>query len=223
MSDILIRSFALERAALVEDGDGRTLAIRAVPWDTEIRISATEWESFDPHAFDAQIRAANRVPLTLGHPASSNGSVNSPEVDLRSILIGGLTAMESRGDGLHVTARAATTAVANDALTLYNDGVLDQVSVGFIPVPRGGTVRQERAGGGVLLRRVAARLDHLALVVRGAYGVDARILAARAEDDEVATKAPEGPSPAELRAAADVARARDMEFARMLGRHRPRS
>ncbi len=221
MPDILIRSFTLERAALVEDGDGRTLAIRAVPWDTEVRISATEWESFDPHAFDAQIRAANRVPLTLGHPASSNGSVNSPEVDLRSILIGGLTTMESRSDGLHVTARAATTAVANDALTLYNDGVLDQVSVGFIPLAKG-TARQERAGGGVLLRRVAARLDHLALVVRGAYGADAKILAARAEDDEAETKPPEGPSPAEQRAAADAARARDMEFARMLGRHRPR-
>ncbi len=221
MTDILIRSFALERAAVVEDGDGRTLAIRAVPWDTEVRISATEWESFDPHAFDAQIRAANRVPLTLGHPASSNGSVNSPDVDLRAILIGGLTAMESQADGLHVMARAATTAVANDALTLYNDGVLDQVSVGFIPEPRG-TVRSERAGGGVLLRRVAARLDHLALVVRGAYGADARILAARAEDDEAATKAPEGPSLAEQRAAADAARARDMEFARRMGRHRPR-
>lgn len=221
MPDILIRSFTLERAALVEDGDGRTLAIRAVPWDTEVRISATEWESFDPHAFDAQIRAANRVPLTLGHPASSNGSVNSPEVDLRSILIGGLTTMESRSDGLHVTARAATTAVANDALTLYNDGVLDQVSVGFIPLAKG-TARQERAGGGVLLRRVAARLDHLALVVRGAYGADAKILAARAEDDEAEMKPPEGPSPAEQRAAADAARARDMEFARMLGRHRPR-
>lgn len=221
MTDILIRSFALERAALVEDGDGRTLAIRAVPWDTEVRISATEWESFDPHAFDAQIRAANRVPLTLGHPASSNGSVNSPEVDLRSILIGGLTTMESRGDGLHVTARAATTAVANDALTLYHDGVLDQVSVGFIPVPRG-TLRQERAGGGVLLRRVAARLDHLALVVRGAYGADAKILAARAEDDDADTRAPEGPTPAEQRAAADAARQRDMEFSRRMGRHRPR-
>lgn len=219
--EILIRSFALERAALVEDGDGRTLAIRAVPWDTEVRISATEWESFDPHAFDAQIRAANRVPLTLGHPASSNGSVNSPEVDLRSILIGGLTAMESRAEGLHVTARAATTAVANDALTLYNDGVLDQVSVGFIPVPRG-TVRSERAGGGVLLRRVAARLDHLALVVRGAYGDDAKILAARAEDDEAATKAAEGPSPAEQRAAAAAARQRDMDKAQILARHRPR-
>lgn len=221
MPDILIRSFTLERAALLEDGDGRTLAIRAVPWDTEIRISGTEWESFDPHAFDAQIRAANRVPLTLGHPASSNGSVNSPEVDLRSILIGGLTTMESRADGLHVTARAASTAVANDALTLYNDGVLDQVSVGFIPVERG-TVRQERPGGGVLLRRIAARLDHLALVVRGAYGADARILAARAEDDEAETKPPVGPTPAEQRAAADAARARDMEYARMLGRHRPR-
>jgi phage head maturation protease len=220
MSDILIRSFTLERAALVEDGDGRTLAIQAVPWDTEVRISATEWESFDPHTFDAQIRAANRVPLTLGHPTSSNGSVNSPEVDLRSILIGGLTTMESRGEGLHVTARAATTAVANDALTLYKDGVLDQVSVGFFPLAKG-TVRQERPGGGVLLRRVAARLDHLALVVRGAYGADAKILASRAEDD-AETKPPEGPSPAEQRAAADAARARDMEFARMLGRHRPR-
>jgi uncharacterized protein len=174
--DVLIRSFALVRGASTEDG--RTLSIRAVPWDTEIQIGPGTVESFDPHSFDGQLRAANRVKLTLGHPKPGDLLTNS--------LIGSLSAMEARSDGLHVQARMATSTVANEALTLVNDGVIDQVSIGFIDV----RTDRSRRGDTTVLRRTAARLDHLALVGAGAYGDGAKVLAVRDND---------GPSLADLR------------------------
>lgn len=172
------RSFALTRDATATD-DGRTLTIRAVPWETEAIIGRDTVELFDPHSFDAQLRAAGRLKLTLGHPRPGDLLTDS--------LIGTLTKMESRPDGLHVQARVATSKAATEALTLINDEVLDEVSIGFIDI------RTERAKRGTttVLRRMAARLDHLALVGAGAYGEGAKILAVREE--------PTGPSLSDLR------------------------
>lgn len=171
------RSFALTRDATSEDG--RTLSIRAVPWETEAEIGRDTVELFDPHAFDAQLRAAGRLKLTLGHPL--------PGQLLTDSLIGSLTSMESRADGLHVQARVASSTAATEALALINDGVLDEVSIGFIDLR---TARSKRDNVTVL-RRMAARLHHLAVVGAGAYGDGARILAVREE--------PTGPSLADLR------------------------
>jgi HK97 family phage prohead protease len=171
MNELHVRSFALVRNAATSE-DGRTLSIRAVPWDTEIPLGADQWESFDPHAFDAQLRAANRVKLTLGHPRPGDRLTDS--------LIGSLQAMSAGPDGLDVEARVASSSAANEALALVNDGVLDQVSIGFFDLR---TDRQKRAAGGTLHRRVAARLDHLALVGEGAYGEAAKVLAVRAAED----------------------------------------
>ncbi len=206
MTDILIRSFALERAVIADNeaGDGRTLSIRAVPWDEEIRIGESEWESFAPGAFDAQLRAAARVPLTLNHPRPGDVLTNS--------LIGNLRSMESQSDGLHVVARMASSTVATEALTLVNDGVLDEVSIGFVDVH---TARSARQGGGTLLRRTAARLDHLALVRAGAYGQGARVLAVRAEGE---TDPPPPVEKPERSFDAEAARRRDVEYARIAGR-----
>lgn len=179
MHELHTRSFALVRNAAAGD-DGRTLSIRAVPWDTEIQIGPAEFESFDRGAFDAQLRAAGRLKLTLGHP--------KPGDRLTDSLIGNLTAMEARADGLHVQARVASSSAATEALALVNDGVLDQVSIGFIDLRS----KREPRPGGTLFRRMAARLDHLALVGEGAYGEGAKVLAIREE--------PTGPTLADLRA-----------------------
>jgi uncharacterized protein len=168
MNEILIRSYALERA-VASDGDGRTLSIRAVPWDTETQLATDVWEAFDSHAFDAQLRAAARLKLTLGHPSGGL---------LTDSLIGNLGSMESRADGLHLEARVASSTTAGQALALVNDGVLDQVSIGFIDLR---TERSKRGDGGTLLRRMAARLDHVALVGTGQYGEGAKVLSVRDE------------------------------------------
>lgn len=181
MPEVLTRSYALVRAATADDG--RTLAIQAVPWDTEIQIGPGEWESFDRAAFDPQLPAASRLTLTLGHPRPGDLLTDS--------LIGRLASMEAGPEGLLVQARVASTGVANEALTLVNDGILDQVSIGFIDLK---PTKQQRQGGGTLWRRVAARLDHVALVAAGAYGDGAKVLAVRQEEERT------GPTLADLRA-----------------------
>jgi HK97 family phage prohead protease len=182
MNEILIRSYALERA-VTSEGDGRTLSIRAVPWDTEAVIGPDTVEVFDPGAFDKQIRAARHIKLTLGHPRPGDLLTNS--------LIGSVSALESRKDGLHVQARMASSSTATEALALVNDGVLDQVSIGFV---NHGTEVRKLDNGGTVLRRMVAHLDHLALVDAGAYGEGAKVLAVREE--------PTGPTLADLRALA---------------------
>lgn len=190
MSDdrLLIRAFALERAE--PTGDGRTLIMRAVPYEYEIEsaqgLRPGEREVFTRGAFDAQVRTASapgRVKLTLAHPRPGDVLTNS--------LVGVLTRMEDRTDGLYVEGRMATSSVANDALALVNDGVLDQVSVGFVPL----ATKREQGDGFTVLRRVRAHMDHLALLPAGAYGDQAKVLAVREEPDEE----PDTPTLADLR------------------------
>lgn len=191
MSDdrVLIRAFALERAE--PTGDGRTLVMRAVPYEYEIRsaqgLKPGEREVFSRGAFDTQIRttsAPGRIKLTLAHPR--------PDQRLTDSLVGVLTSMEDRADGLYVEGRMATSSVANDTLALVNDGVLDQVSVGFVPL----NTRREQGDGYSILRRVRAHMDHLALLPAGAYGDQAKVLAVREEADG---EEPLGPTLADLR------------------------
>lgn len=178
---VLIRSFVLERAET--EGDGRSLLIRAVPYDYEAQVASDVWENFAPGAFDHQLPAMHRVKLTLGHPKVGQLLTDS--------LIGLLSnATGSDQTGLQLHARMATTTTAGEALALVNDGVLDEVSIGFRALA---TERSKRAAGGTLLRRTKAQLDHVALVPAGAYGDGAKVLSVRDND---------GPTLADLRALA---------------------
>lgn len=168
MSEILVRQFHLERADVATDGDGHTLVMRAVPWDQEATIGPNTVELFDRGAFNAQVPAAHRVPFTLGHPKEG--------MKLNDYLIGRFLSMTPDDDGLNVEARVARTTAGEEALQLYADGVLDEVSIGFRDL---GT-KETRRGVTRVLRRMKAHLDHLALVPSGAYGqVGAKVLAMR--------------------------------------------
>jgi HK97 family phage prohead protease len=180
MTDILVRHFALERAEVGGD-DGRTLEIKAVPYGHEVLLESGELETFAPGAFQRQLSAMHRVKLTLQHPSRSPGQ------PLTNILVGGIKEGWETPDGLYVRARMGTSTVANDALALVNDGILDEVSVGFADL---GTKRGRRNGRTTLLRQ-RGHMDHLALVPAGAYGQAAKVLAVR--DDN-------GPDLAYLRA-----------------------
>ena len=172
--EVLIRECVIVRGS--DTGtDGRTLHIRAVPWETEAQIGPSTWEVFTRGAYAKQVSSAHRVPLLLGHPA--NTSVASmTAAELLSGLVGRITSMVEGVDGLDVQARMGTSAAANDALALVNDGVLDQVSVGFAPIA---TATEKRAAGGQVVRRNRVNLDHVALLGSGAYGDAARVLAVR--------------------------------------------
>lgn len=172
MSEILVRQFHLERATISSDDDGHTMTMRAVPWDVEAPIGPNAVELFDRSAFNAQVPAAHRIPLTLGHPKDG--------MRVNDYLIGRFRSMEAGDDGLMVEARVARTQAGEEALQLYADGALDEVSVGFRDL---GT-RESRRGVVRVYRRMKAHLDHLALVPSGAYGeVGAKVLAVREAAD----------------------------------------
>ncbi len=180
------------RAVLAREAtaDGRSVTMLAVPWDAEIRLSATEVESFARGAFDEQIRAGARPVFTLNHMRS--------DVKLTDQVIGKVTSMRSTAEGLQVSVRMASTSTAVDALALIADGVLNEVSIGFVPQD---TLRSRRPDGSTLLRRTRARLDHIAAVLNGAYGpAGAKVLGVRTDP----------PAVAELRAV--VARERDRQL-----------
>lgn len=96
------------------EGDGHTIEGLAVPFDHVINFWGMS-ETFDR---DCQFDDTDTAKLCYQHGE----------------LIGSITSAESRDDGLHITAHIADTATGRDVVALLNEGALDSLSVGFIPV-----------------------------------------------------------------------------------------
>ena len=149
---------------LRDDGDGRTLIGRAVPYGPTANIPGGR-ERFVLGAFARQI-AANKpgaVKMYASHADRLAG--NQP--------IGKTSSMSEMVDGLHGSWPLYNTSKANDSLELVRAGEITGLSVGFRVLP-GGT---KRAADGALERR-SAHLDHVVLTHEPAYA-DAGILAVR--------------------------------------------
>lgn len=165
MSDeqqILIREVPLE---IPEDGDGRTLEARIIPYGESATICdppdyVVEQERFAPGAFAKQINAAHRVKvwLTTLHEQGLRGIVGHGEK------------LEDREDGVYATFRLHDNADGDKALQLVREGLLPSLSVEFLDLQ---SVR--RAG---FVERVRAHLDRVSLVPVGAYK-GAEVLALR--------------------------------------------
>lgn len=151
--DLEFRSYSPE-LEVRSTGDGRTVFGIAVPYNTPMRIDDTLIEEFAPGAFNAQVRAANRVAYSREH------------VLLGGFQIGTLTVMEDRPEGLYVEMRAVRTPLGDETLELIREGILRDLSVAFWP-SKDVLVRSSQ---GDITRRVSARLDEVASVGRGAYG-----------------------------------------------------
>lgn len=151
--DLEFRSYSPE-LEVRSTGDGRTVFGIAVPYNTPMRITDDLIEEFAPGAFNAQLRAANRVAYSREH------------VELGGLQIGTLTLMRDDAAGLYVEMRAAKTMVGDDTLELIRSGVLTDLSVAFWPAKD----VQVRSSQGDITRRVSARLDEVASVGKGAYG-----------------------------------------------------
>ena len=137
--EIGLRGVCLRAA---EEGDGRTLEGVAVPYDSII----STWdgaETFDP---DCVFEESESAKLCYQHAE----------------LIGAITSAENRDDGLHITARIADTQLGRDAVALMDEGALDSLSVGFVPL------EDERDENNVTHRR-RVRLLEVSLVSRPAY------------------------------------------------------
>jgi HK97 family phage prohead protease len=150
---------------LSEDGDGRTVAGLAVPYE----------------------KISYQVPNAAGE-MFMRGSLNKTAKDLmgskrklkifksheHNTALGFATVLDpSHPDGLWVEMRIADTDAGNAALKEIREGVLDEISVGFR------AIRETRNGDGVREIREAA-LGEISLCPLGAYGDQgSRVLAMR--------------------------------------------
>jgi len=153
-------AFELE---LRDDGDGRTLHGRAVPYGVTAEIPAGT-ERFLPGAFARQIAtdgAMGRIKLFGSHNQRLSGEFG----------VGKTVSLSERSDGLHGAWQMYDTPRGNEALHLVKTGEVSGLSVGFKPLS------SRRAHDGTL-ERVAAHLDHVTLTNDPAY-TDAAVLAVR--------------------------------------------
>lgn len=98
-----------------QDGDGRTVEGIAVPFGDVIRLWNGTSETFDR---DCEFQGLEDAKLYYQHDA----------------LIGSIVRGENRDDGLWVQARIADTQLGRDAVALLEEGAIDSLSVGFVPI-----------------------------------------------------------------------------------------
>lgn len=169
MTTIEHRTFTpeLEIRAASKGGDGRTVEGIAVPYRQAQRIHAELTEQFAHGAFAHQLRSMFRVPMTRGHQVFGGA------------LIGRVHEAREDTRGLWVSMRVSATPAGDETLTLVQDGVLDELSVGFRAYPK----RDKVLPDGTVERR-RADLTEVSVELAGAYGQKAKILATRAAEDD---------------------------------------
>lgn len=153
MAEVIYRAFTpdLEVRTRAKGGDGRTIVGIAVPYDQPMRIDAQLREQFARGAFNAQIRAAHRIPFARDH------------LPLGGTLIGRTSLLRDDAAGLYGEWRVSATTVGDETLELVRDGALSDLSIGF----REGSNRRLRDG---TVERITASLFEVAVVLEGAYG-----------------------------------------------------
>lgn len=148
--------------------DGRNVELLCAPYDTPALVADPPpmgdgrpyEEEFARGAFDAALKAPNRVLLEFEHfhPGLSG-------------VLGHATALESRDDALYGRFRVGDHPDGDKALSLIHDGVLTAASVFFQPLK---SLRMQSGK----MRRLRVRLDRVALARVGAYP-GAQVLAVR--------------------------------------------
>lgn len=146
--------------------DGRIRG-RAVPFGYTVELRPGLWERFERGAFTSQLKDPGRVKVCIEH-----GQV-----------VGSASGLEERGDGLWfvggISGNPAITE-AGRARALLDEGLVDELSIGFRTVPGGTDV--EQVDGGVLWRHRRAQLMEVSLVPWGVYGREATLARSRLID-----------------------------------------
>lgn len=143
MTDELMRAAA--EAVAVQEGEGRTVELRIVPWQVTAQ-TADGPEAFARGAFKGT--DATRVTIE----AQRHGGP----------LVGRGVALEERDDAAYLTARIAPTPAGDELLTLAREGVLQDASVVFVP-----RTSKRRSDG--VVERQSVELRRVAILERGAY------------------------------------------------------
>ena len=154
MSDILRRAWN-PLLDLEIRGDGRTVYGLAVPYDTPTPIrdrSGTYDEVFRMGSFADTIRErGDRVKFLANH-------------DRQTLPLGKATSLREDPAGLIGEFRVSATDAGDAALELIRDGVLDALSVGFVPIEDRG-----RPGRDQIVERLAVKLMEVSAVAFPAY------------------------------------------------------
>ena len=140
------------------NSDGRTIFGIAVPYNKEQRITSTMIEVFRKGVFSEVIKAPHRVKLLRGHGENN--------------VLGRATLLKETDNGLYAEFKISKTRAGDEALALVQDGALDQLSVGFMPIKN-----KKRPDG--VMERLKAHLAEVSLVTFGAYGEMASITGMR--------------------------------------------
>jgi HK97 family phage prohead protease len=164
-----------EETLIVKDIDTRRglVDVQMIPYEEQVELIPGVFEVFTRGAFDRQVATPSawaRVKMMFGHEDGQVPLGRATELQERDAGLGGVFQMNMRLVRETERGRSVWLAMEN--------GDLDEVSIGFQSVRRGGT-EVRTIPEGRLLRRVKAHLSHLALVPIGAYGQGARILAVR--------------------------------------------
>jgi HK97 family phage prohead protease len=163
-SGLLRRTFEAE----LTPGDGRTLDVRVVPYNTPAQVSdggPVYREEWADGSFDDQLVAGHRLKVLM------NFEHHQGFAD----LIGKGLSLRSAPDGLHGSFRVRETEAGDLALELVRDGILDGISL------EARAKKSIRTAEGVV-RRVRAHLHNVALCRTPAFA-DARVLAVREQPE----------------------------------------
>lgn len=148
-------------------GDGRTIILTAVPYDTPTQVddgAGPYFEQFVMGAFRRAVKAPNRTELRYRH-AGGVGNLLGQAITLTetpSALVGSFRCVGPNGD---------------QALAMVRDGLLTGASVGAELHPQGSEVRRVD-GRDIVTRTLISRLPEVSLVPEPAYA-DAGVLAVR--------------------------------------------
>lgn len=162
MTEIFTRQWLpeLEVRSAANGGDGRTICGIAVPYGRPQYIDPRLTEQFARGAFNAQLRAAHRIPFMRDHGPHGGK------------LIGVAAELRDDAAGLYGEWRVSRTPLGDETLELVKDGALSELSIGF----REG---QNRKLSGGVVERATATLTEVAIVMAGAYGEAATVSAVR--------------------------------------------
>lgn len=153
----------LEVRAPGKGGDGRTVEGIAVPFGRPQRIHPDLIEQFARGAFAHQLNAMHRVHFSREH------------VVYGGTVIGRMIDQREDASGLWGAWRVSATVAGDETLTLIQDQVLTELSIGF----RAHAKRDRTLPDGTVERR-KADLTEVAIVLAGAYGQAAKVKAVRA-------------------------------------------
>jgi HK97 family phage prohead protease len=162
---IEMRAFELADLDVRNEGDGRTIYGRAVPYGRVAELGGRRRERFVFGAFSKQLRSRqiHRVGIYQSHRRRIAGD----------FPIGSTADLEERSDGLWGIWRLIRSSEADTAIEVVKGGLVRGLSVGFSS-PEGGTVRTRDGIEEVRL----AHLDHVCLTDVPIYE-DAEVMAIR--------------------------------------------